>query len=530
LGELVKDLQAGSEALIETHISWVFLGRHEVFKVKKPVDFGFLDFTELSSRERACRSEVELNARLAPGVYLGVVPVTRGQAGEHVFGGSGEVVDFAVRMRRLPVEARADLRLEADQLRWEEVEALAVAVAGFHARAERGPRIGEHGSVRAIARNVEENFVQANAALRALVSEATEREIEERQLAFLAQHPDIFERRVASDRICDGHGDLRLEHVYFTDRASPIVIDCIEFNERFRFADTCADVAFLSMDLAFYERVDLKERFLAAYARESHDYELYSVVDFYESYRAYVRAKVNALSLASAASFEARQRLERQARRYLLLALAAERPAFGTPRLIAVGGIIASGKSTFADALGADLGVPVISSDRTRKALLGVEPLEPLRHEPWQRGYAPELTTRVYEELMRLSRVVLQSGRSVVLDATFASRQSRSMARATASELSVPFCFVECRVPQDVARARLRERASGASVSDGRLEIFDQFLARYEGVTELEPTEHFIADTTVALPEHIRRLRESELIPERLRRTGNRPRSPAPGS
>lgn len=518
MGELVKDLQASSEGLIETHISWVFLGRGEVFKVKKPVDFGFLDFTELSSRERACRSEVELNARLAPGVYLGVVPVTLSEGGEHMFGGSGQVVDFAVHMRRLSAEARADLRLEAHQLRWEDVEALAVTLARFHARAARGPSIAEHGSVSAIARNVEENFAQAKSALRALVPEATEREIEERQLGFLAQRADLFERRVASDRICDGHGDLRLEHVYLADGGSPIVIDCIEFNERFRFADACADVAFLSMDLAFHERVDFKERFLAAYARESHDYELYSVVDFYESYRAYVRAKVNALSLASAASFEARQRLEQQARRYLLLALAAERPPIGAPRLIAVGGIIASGKSTFADALGADLGVPVISSDRTRKALLGVEPTAPLSHEPWQRAYAPELTTRVYEELMRLSRVVLQSGRSVVLDATFASQESRSMARATARDLSAPFCFVECRAPREVTRSRLRERASGVSVSDGRLEILDQFVARYEAVTELDPTEHFVADTTEELSEHLRRLHEGQLIPERIQK------------
>lgn len=514
----VKDLQASAEALIETHISWVFLMPAEVFKVKKPVNFGFLDFTELSSRERACRSEVELNARLAPGVYLGVVPVTRGQDGLHALGGSGEVVDFAVRMRRLPTEARADLRLDMDQLRWEELESLALTVARFHARAERGPHIAEHGSAQSIARNVEENFLQAKDALRTLVPEATEREIEERQLGFLTQHAELFERRLASDRICDGHGDLRLEHVYFTGDASPIVIDCIEFNERFRFADACADVAFLSMDLAFHERVDFKERFLAAYARESHDYELYSVVDFYESYRAYVRAKVNALSLASAASFEARERLERQARRYLLLALAAERPPFGAPRLIAVGGTIASGKSTFADALGADIGAPVISSDRTRKALLGVEPTEPLSHEPWQRAYAPELTARVYEELMRLCRVVLRSGRSVVLDATFSSRQSRSMARAAASDLAVPFCFIECRVADDVARARLRERASGRSVSDGRLEIYDELKARYEAVTELDAGEHFVADTTRALSENIRRLHEGELIPERIQK------------
>ena len=187
-------------------------------------------------------------------------------------------------------------------------------------------------------------------------------------------------------------------------------------------------------------------------------------------------------------------------------------------RIIGLTGNIASGKSTFAEALGADLGVPVISSDRTRKALLGVEPTEPLSHEPWQRAYAPELTAQVYAELMRLCRVVLQSGRSVVLDATFSSRQSRAMARAAAAELSVPFCFVECRAPEDIARARLRERASGVSVSDGRLEIFEHFVAHYEAVTELDSTEHFMADTTLPLPENLRRLHASQLVPERLQK------------
>lgn len=515
MGELVKDLQAGSEALIETHISWVFLRRGEVYKVKKPVDFGFLNFSELSSRERACRSEVVLNARLAPGVYLGVVPVTREPGGLHTLGGEGPVVDFAVHMRRLPAAARADLKLEAGQLRWEDVAALATTVARFHARAERNAEMAEHGRLSTIARNVEENFAQAQVALRALVPEATEREIEERQLGFLKQHAERFEQRVRSNKICDGHGDLRLEHVYFVGESSPIVIDCIEFNERFRFADTCADVAFLSMDFAFHQRLDFKERFLAAYARASNDYELYSVVDFYESYRAYVRAKVNALSLSSSLSFDARQRLERQARQYLLLALAAERPPLGAPRLLAVGGLIASGKSTLADALGADLAVPVISSDRTRKALLGVDPTEPLTHGPWAEAYKPELTQQVYERILHLARVVLQSGRSVVLDATFATRQKRSLVRAVAEELAIPFCFVECRAAHDLIRARLEKRASASNVSDGRLEIFDEFLARYEPVTELHPAEHFVADTTVApLQAHLERLRERDLIPE----------------
>jgi aminoglycoside phosphotransferase family enzyme/predicted kinase len=507
LGDLVRDLEASSDELIETHISWVFLRPRDVFKVKKPVDFGFLDFSDPSLRERACHAEVELNSRLAPGVYCGVVPVTRDARGVHAIDGQGQVVDYAVHMHRLPLDARADLRLGRGELGVEEIDALAGTLARFHGRAARGAQISEFGKVEVIRRNVEENFEQGSGPLRAIVSEDAEREVEERQRAFLNQHGELFARRIEEGHIRDGHGDLRLEHVYMVGSSEPLIIDCIEFNERFRFADVCADVAFLSMDLGWHGRHDLKERLLATYVRETGDHDLYALVDFYESYRAYVRAKVGAFSLGSAElSSLARTQLEREARRYLLLALAAERPPLAAPRLIAVGGMIASGKSSLAGALGARLAAPVISSDETRKRLHGVEATTPLHDRAWQDTYAPEVTARVYAELSRRARVVLQSGRSVVLDATFRSRAERAAVRRLAASVGATFRFVECRVPETVARARLRERARGPSVSDGRIEIYDEFMKRYESVTELDPAEHHFVDTSGSLEQSLRQL------------------------
>ena len=532
MGDLASDLKASSEELIETHISWVFLRPGEVFKVKKPVDFGFLDFTAPAARRAACLAEVELNSRLAPGVYRGVVPVLRDSRGQHQVGAcptrpagadttppdtappggqeqaeQGEVVDYAVHMKRLPRAARADLLLQRGALEAAHVDALAGCLARFHARAAQGEHIAEFGRVQVIRGNVEENFAQARSLLGQLVPANVEREVEERQLGFLASHAPLFARRIEGGYIRDGHGDLRLEHAYMVDSGEPVIIDCIEFNERFRFSDVCADVAFQSMDLRWHGRVDLAERLLFRYARETSDYDLYALVDFYESYRAYVRAKVSALSLGSTSlSFDQRQRLEAEARGYLLLSLASERPALRAPRLVAMGGMIASGKSSIAEALGETMGAIVIGSDETRKRLHGVQPTTPLHDAAWQSTYSPDATERVYSELLRRAQVVLESGRSVIIDATFRSRADRAAARGLAATTGAAFTFVECRASEAVARARLASRAGGPSVSDGRLEIYDDFAARYEPATELAPSEHVRVDTSGTVEESMERL------------------------
>jgi uncharacterized protein len=524
---LVDELRLGAQELRETHISWVFLFDHIVMKVKKPVDFGFLDFSTLERRRSACEAEVTLNARLAPDVYLGLVPILRGPDGRVRFGSvsaaassaatsamEAEIVDWAVQMRRLPDRERADELLASGRLGAEDIERLATRLADFHAAAETGPHIDHFGSPAAIAFNVRENFTQAGKALREVVTEREADQVETQQLGFLEEYGALFERRVRARRIRDGHGDLRLEHVYFHDRAPPLVLDCVEFNERFRYADVCSDIAFLAMDLAWHGRTDLAESFLATYARESDDYDLYSVVDFYESYRAYVRAKICAIGYSSAGlGLEARDRLERDARRYLLLALAAERPRIELPRLIAIGGIIASGKSTLADALGRRLSVPVISSDRTRKALLGLAATSPVHDQPWSDAYSEERTDQVYSEVMRRAEVVLESGRSVIVDASFRTREMRDRARRTARALGVGFAFVECRVPIEVSRCRLRDRALGPSISDGRSEILEEFVERYEPVVELDAAEHVVVHSAGPVNQTLGQLASQLTIP-----------------
>ena len=485
--------------LVETHISWVFLLERDVFKVKRPVDFGFLDFRTMESRKLACEAEIALNRRLAPDVYLGVVPVRTGADGRACIGGDGAIVDWAVHMRRLPDEARADNRLARGELSAHDIDAIAARLAEFHASARSDEHTSRFGKREMIRANVDENFAQTRASITDYVSYEEAHEIARWQSAFLEDNAALFEARIRAGRIRDGHGDLRLEHVYLVE-GGPVVIDCIEFNERFRFADVCADVAFLSMDLAASRRVDLGERLLAAYARKSNDFDSYAVVDFYESYRAFIRAKVSAM-IASDESIApaARERARADARKYFLLSLSADRASFLEPMLVAVGGIIASGKSTIADRIAAAASAPVIDADRTRKSMVGVGAEEPIHHGAWSGAYDPSFTEHVYDEVFRRAEVVLASGRPVVLDASFRSARLRAKARALAEKYDVPFHFVECSADPAICRARLADREKRASVSDGRLAIFDDFCARYEPVSEIEPSELLVIDTSQPL-------------------------------
>jgi len=511
--EAYRPLQSARVELAETHVSQVFVLERDVFKVKRPVDLGFLDFTTLERREAACRAEVALNTRLAPDVYRGVVPVRRGPDGRAQLSGDGPIVDWAVHMRRLPDAHRADSMLERGQLDASQIDAIAARLARFHAAARSDAEVARFGSPEAIARNVEENVAQTMGA-REAYAPGESAEIVRWQTAFLRDHRGLFERRAATGRVRDGHGDLRLEHVYLAEEhegnpdAAPTIIDCIEFSDRFRFADVCADVAFLSMDLEAHGRVDLAERLLARYARESNDFDLYALVDFYESYRALVRAKVSAMLAADPdVEPEARTRAAAQARRHFVLALAADRRWLLQPAVVAVGGIIASGKSTVAGRLADELSAPVVDADRTRKAMMGVEAHQPLHEGAWAGAYDPAFTERVYAETLRRAGVVLDSGRPVVVDASFRSSAMRAATVDLARSRGVPFRFVECRADPDVCRARLLERERAATVSDGRLSIFDAFRARFEPVTELPPGEHIVVDTARSLDESLRMLR-----------------------
>jgi aminoglycoside phosphotransferase family enzyme/predicted kinase len=487
--------------LIETHISRVYLTATDVFKTKRPVALGFLDFRSLDDRARACDAEVALNGRLAAGVYLGVLALVRGEQGALEFVARDEVrerkiLDFAVHMRRLSDEARADTRLARGLFDRDEAESVARTLAAFHLQARSDAETAAFGTVESVARNLEENFAQVEAYVADHLTSEEVREVETYQRAFLAAHAPLVTARAEQGFVRDGHGDLRLEHVYRQDDGSHVVIDCIEFNQRFRFADVCADLAFLSMDLRSHVRDDVADLLVAAYAEASGDYGLYALLDFYESYRAFVRGKVASfLAHDEAVRSETRDAAKSAARRHFLLALSAARPRLVAPRLIVCMGTIASGKSTLANGLATRLGAGVLCADRVRKQLLAVPETTALHDAPFQGNYTVAMSERVYTLLRERAAAVLASGRSVIVDASFRERRERNLLRHAAAQLGVEAVFLECRCDRGTAMKRLTQRASGPSVSDGRAEIYDSFAASFEPLCEIERSVHHVLDT-----------------------------------
>jgi aminoglycoside phosphotransferase family enzyme/predicted kinase len=470
-------------SLRETHISWVFLTGSLVYKVKKPVDMGFLDFTSLVRREHFCRQEVTLNRRLAEDVYLGVVPITREADGYRLEGG-GRTVDFAVKMRQLPSAETLKRRLPEGRLGAEALERLAATLARFYEAAATGGAVDAVGSPATLAQNCEENFGQTAGSAGLRFDRRTWEVVAAATRGFLENHAGLFQERVAGGRIRDGHGDLRTDHVYLTDHGIRIV-DCIEFNERFRCADVACDLAFLAMEMDEEGYAAQAADLIDAFVRRSGDLQLYALLDFYKCYRAMVRLKVNCLRLAQADVGAAeRSAAEADIDRFLALAYRYA-VRFSRPVLWVVWGQVAAGKSTVARALGETLDVGAVRSDLVRKQLFERAARDDTV-AAFQKGiYSRQATALTYGKLLRLAQAEVEQGRSVVLDATFSRRNRRREALRLAAATGAAIVFVECACTEKTIRRRLAERAGSRAVSDARLEHYEALKAAFEPGDEL---------------------------------------------
>ncbi|MGD0915443.1 MAG: gluconokinase [Thermodesulfobacteriota bacterium] len=279
---------------IETHISLLFLTGNYVYKVKKPVDFGFLDFTSLEKRRYFCEQEVTLNRRLSTGIYLGVVRISRDQDRVSL-NGKGEIVEYAVLMKQLPEELLMDRLLEKRQVSFKMIEAVSEKLVRFYFDAETNDLIKGFAKPERFKQDTDENFEQTEKYLGVTISREAYEEVKQKTNDFFGTKEDLFHRRIHSDRIRDCHGDLRLEHIFWGEEIS--IFDCIEFSDRLRYTDVAADIGFLAMDLDYHGREDLSEHLIRAYVGESGDHEFMEVLDFYECYRAYVRGKVESFQL-----------------------------------------------------------------------------------------------------------------------------------------------------------------------------------------------------------------------------------------
>ncbi|MGD0626421.1 MAG: AAA family ATPase [Thermodesulfobacteriota bacterium] len=472
--------------LVQTHISAIFLTGKHVYKVKKPVNFGFLDFTTLEKRKFYCQQEVELNRRLCPEMYLGVVEI-RSHRGRILLGdGPGEIIEYAVLMKQLPPDCMMDRWLARGAITPALLHKIAAKIAHFHAQAETNSEIASYGDIETIRGNVEENFTQTENYVGLSISAEFFREIQESSRRYIQKQLPLLKKRLAGGKIRDCHGDLHLQHICLTEEI--FIFDCIEFNQRFRYSDVAADIAFLLMDLDFHGYPLLSADLASGYLDISHDWPLFLLLDFYKSYRAYVRGKVISFRLDDPAISAAEKKsLLAEARRYFHLAhhyaVRMNRPA-----LFLTCGLMGTGKSTIAQALSEALGWERLSSDVLRKELAYLSPLEH-RYEKYHQGlYSPDFSQKTYQGLFDRAHDIMDAGNSLIIDASFKKKTDRQEARALAHQAQADFLLIECQSDEREIQRRLTLRAGDKrESSDGRWELFADQKEDFEKVEGMGP-------------------------------------------
>ena len=499
-----------SVELRQTHISYVFLAGEYVYKVKKAVNFGFLDYSTLGKRRYYCNREVKLNRRLCADTYLGVVPIRESGGRFAVDGKQGRTAEYAVKMHRLPQERMLDTLIERGEATTGMVEAVAERLVPFHETTDSSPGIARYGDW-AIRYNHRENVDQWTPYVDRTLSEKEHRILVAYGEAFFARKADVLRRRVEEQRIRRTHADLRSDAVCVQDGIC--IFDCVEFNRRISLLDVARDVGFLEMDLRYRDRPDLAEAFTRRYEKLADDPDLAEVLPFYAYYSACVRGKVeNFLLDPPEIPAKEKRAAARRAKRYFDLAI--EYAKTLPPALLVITyGLSASGKSALAGELATQMQAQVISSDVARKKMLGIMP-EERAGDAYRAGiYTADVTERTYAALFEQARALLMDGRSVILDASFLKRKHRRAGMRLARETGAQFACVEVRAAEADVRRRMRKRAaSGKGPSDADWEIYRQQKRRAERPSEV-PRERMIqVDTSKAaksqLREVVRQLRE----------------------
>ncbi len=488
--------QPRSIELLETHVSWLFLTDHFVYKLKKPVRYDFVDFSTPESRHRACHDEVRLNCRLSPDVYLGTLPITRCNSGGLELAGRGEPVDWVVQMRRLSAESALDCRLRQGHVSPDDETAIAELLADFYRRLPPEAMSGEQYRAE-IERHIRDNSAVCMKRFSRYDRQRVQR-IFGQQLRYLCVAARELDERVSAGHVVDGHGDLRPEHIYL--ESPPAVIDCVEFSAELRRVDVLDDLSFLAMECDRLGHGPVGARIVAACQAARGDSLQPRLFDFYKSYRALVRAKVMVLRAEQAAEAD-RHHFVRQAHQYVDWAeyYAAR---LGPPTLIIVGGLMGTGKSTLAAQIARASGADLVSTDRLRRSLFG-ESESPAGYG--QHNYLPSRRARVYQEMFSHAARALDQGRAVVLDGTFLADYRRLHAATLAREHGGTPLYVECRCPRDVALARLQARtAAGDSVSEGRIQLLDRQATEQEPLTS--ELASVVVNTTLPITQQLQQV------------------------
>ena len=483
----------------DTHISVVFLTGQWAYKLKKPMNLGFLDFREIDDRRKFCEREVLLNRRLSRGIYQKTVTIFENENKRFSLESGGKTAEYAVKMKQLPDRARLADMLKNNSITRSDLEKLSEKLAYFYKNSDRNPQIDQYGKRDMIIYNCEENFRQIAPYVGVLLDGERWKFICEVNRSFLYHQRALFERRIEKGKILDGHGDLRTDHIYFFDGIQ--VIDCIEFNDRFRYGDVAVDLAFLHMDMEQQGFQKESQMILKAYVDYANDPDIYALIDFYAAYRAIVRLKVACIRYDELDSPKEKDRLHHeigsllnQAYLYTLF--------FSRPTLWVFNGLPASGKSSLAQRLSTNFYMTVYRSDSIRKEKDPRQEVVPYGHG----RYTEKNRRRVYTQMLALAQEKLKKGRSVILDATYSRRAWREEVFQLASDMDSNLIFVECDCSSETICSRLREREKYTGFSDARIQHLPEIVNHFEPITEFGPQFHIKVNTEDSIDENFHRI------------------------
>lgn len=476
--------------LIETHISWVILTGPFAYKIKKPVNFGFLDFSTLEKRHFYCNEELRLNSRLAAAIYLEVIPITALEK-RAVFSGSGEIIEYAIKMVQFPQEIQLDRMLAANMLQAEHIDALAAMVAEFHQQTGVANKNDSYGMPEQIYQPVKENFIQLRQLLSDDIAITLLATIETWSQSTFDLLKSILVQRKRGGFIRECHGDLHLRNLIFINEM-PVAFDCIEFDPKLRWIDTISDVAFLIMDFQDRHQPDFAQRFLNHYLEQTGDYAATRVLRFYLVYRAMVRAKVEAIR---ASQITSNSQIQHEANRvcYAYLELAQSYLQVAKPILIITCGMSASGKTTLTQQLVEKLAAIRIRSDVERKRLFKLAPKSDSSAAFNTGIYSSEATQQTYHHLAEMAEQVLNAGYPVIIDATCLKYEQRNLFRQVAKRKKVPFVIVEFTAQPSTLRLRINTREKEASDADQA--ILEHQLLNWQALHKNELSEVISIDT-----------------------------------
>jgi len=476
--------------LIETHISWVILTGQFAYKIKKPANFGFLDFSSLEKRKFYCEEELRLNRRLAPDIYLAVIPIT-GDKNDLELNGEGNVLEYAVKMKQFPQEIELDNVLNRGELNNQIIDSTAALISDFHQKIDIADESSGYGKPGTVFKPIKENIDQIRERITDKTTLTMLEQIEHWSEDTFNQLKPVLNERKQSGFIRECHGDLHLRNLAWY-KNKPLAFDCLEFNPDFRWIDVISEIAFLIMDLADHQQPGLAQRFLNQYLAISGDYAGCRVLTFYLVYRAMVRAKVDAIR-AQQQGISPQDANDAMAEFKNYLELALKYTQAKTPLVMITRGVSGSGKSTITGPLSEKLAAIRIRSDVERKRLFNINPQQNNNNDIAQGIYSKEATEKTYLKLLELAETVIKSGFPVIIDATFSTYAQRKLFKTLANRHQLRFVILEFTAAEETLRQRVAKREN--DVSDADIDVLNNQLKHWQAL-EADEKEYAVTINT----------------------------------